>query len=74
MSDLAGFKVHCLELFKKSHNLYGSEALCLFQEFRIPDYIDSRYDELLTFEEKSIVEDINEFIIQCNSAGIPIAS
>ena len=74
MSDLAGFKVHCLELFKKSHNLYGSEALCLFQEFRISDYIDSRYDELHTFEENNIVEDINEFIIRCNSAGIPYAS
>jgi len=62
MSDLTSFKVHCLELFKKTHNLYGSEALCLFQKCRVSDYIDSHYDELHTFDERNIVEDINQYI------------
>ena len=66
MKDSANMKVHCLELFKKKHNLYGSEALCLFQEFNVPDYIDSHYDEFLDLEVGFIVENISDYIAQHN--------
>ena len=63
MNDSTRFKVYCLELFKNSHNLYGSEALCLFQKCGVSDYIDSHYDKLHTCEASNIVKDLNEYIL-----------
>ena len=66
MKDVTNFKVYCLEIFKTTHNLYGWEALCLFQKCGVPDYIDSRYDVLHTFEANNIVEDIYQYILRYN--------
>ena len=62
MTEIVNFKAFCLERYKYAHNLKGSETLRLFEQYGVMDYISSFYDELHTFGEKHIVEDIEEFI------------
>ncbi len=62
MSDIAQFKVFCLERYKSEHQLKGNDAFRLFKEYGVLDYIGSFYDVLHTFGERYIVADIDEFI------------
>lgn len=62
MAEVVRFKAFCLERYKYSHNLKGSEALRLFKQYGVMDYIGSFYDVLHTFGEQYIVSDIDEFI------------
>jgi len=56
------FKVFCLEQYKYSNGLKGSEALCVFNKYGVMEYIESFYDVLHTFGDKYIVSDIEDFI------------
>ena len=62
MPEVVRFKVFCLERYKYAHNLSGKEALRLFNEYGVMDYIGSFYDVLHSFGDKYIVSDIDEFI------------
>jgi hypothetical protein len=62
MPETVRFKAFCLEQYKYAHNLNGSEALRLFMQYGVMDYIESFYDVLHTFGAGYIVSDIDEFI------------
>ena len=62
MPEIVKFKAFCLERYKYAHNLRGSEALNLFKQYGVMEYIDSFYDVLHTFGDKYIVANIHEFI------------
>lgn len=62
MSDIAHFKVFCLERYKAEHHMNGRDAFRLFKEYGVLDYLASFYDVLHTFGDKYIVSDIDEFI------------
>ena len=62
MSKTAHFKVFCLERYKSEHHMKGNEAIQLFKEYGVLDYLNSFYDVLHSFGDKYIVADIDEFI------------
>jgi len=62
MPEIVKFKAFCIERYKNAHNLKGSEALRIFKQYGVMDYISSFYDVLHTFGDKCIVADIDEFI------------
>jgi len=62
MPEIVRFKVFCLERYKHTHGLKGYEALNLFKQYGVLDYLGSFYDVLHTFGDNYIVEDIDEFI------------
>lgn len=41
MSDIAHFKVFCLERYKSEHHMKGKEAFRLFKEYGVLDYLGS---------------------------------
>ena len=62
MSDTAHFKVFCLENYKSKHSMTGKEALRLFKEYGVLDYLGTFYDELHSYGHQYLVADIDEFI------------
>ena len=62
MPEIIKFKVFCLERYKYTHGLKGHEALSLFKQYGVLDYLGSFYDVLHTFGHNYIVDDIDEFI------------
>ena len=62
MPEVVKFKAFCLERYKHTHNLKGSEAFRIFKQYGVMDYIESFYDVLHTFGDQYIVADIDEFI------------
>ena len=62
MPEVVKFKAFCLERYKYEHNLKGIEALLLFKEYGVMDYLDSFFDVLHTFGDSYIVADIDKFI------------
>ncbi len=62
MPEVVKFKAFCLERYKYAHALKGSEALRLFKQYGVMDYLDSFFDVLHTFGDQYIVADIDEFI------------
>ena len=62
MSDIAKFKIFCLERYKSERGINGKEALHLFKEYGVLDYLGSFYDVLHSFGDKYIVQDIDLFI------------
>jgi len=62
MSATAKFKVFCIEQYKTKHGLTGHEAVSLFEQYEVFDYLTDFYDVLHTFGTNYIVEDIEEFI------------
>ena len=62
MQEIVRFKAYCLERYKYIHGLNGREALRLFKQYDVMDYISSFYDVLHTFGDQYIVSDIDDFI------------
>jgi hypothetical protein len=62
MSETARFKVFCLEQYKNAHCISGNEAMCLFKQYGVLDYINSYFDILHSCGGKYIVQDIDLFI------------
>ena len=62
MDKIIDFKVFCLESYKLAHNLTGKEALKVFRDNNVFDYIQSFYDVLHSTGQDYIVEDIDVFI------------
>lgn len=62
MSKTLEFKVFCFESYKAEKNLTGREAMKLFKEYGVLDYLDTCFDVLHTTGRAYIVEDIDIFI------------
>ena len=62
MDKSIDFTVFCLESYKQAHNLTGKEALKIFKDNNVFDYIQSFYDVLHSTGQDYIVEDIDVFI------------
>ncbi|MCL2421212.1 MAG: DUF3791 domain-containing protein [Defluviitaleaceae bacterium] len=62
MPKVVNFKAFCLERYKYEHDMNGRDAMALFKEYGVFDYISSFYDVLHSFGDKYIVQDIELFI------------
>ena len=63
MSETTQFKVFCLEQYKNEHGLNGRDAMRLFKQYDVLNYISSFYDILHSYGGKYIVQDIDLFIL-----------
>lgn len=62
MPETIKFKAFCLERYKYEHNMSGRDAMLLFKQYGVLDYLGSFYDVLHTFGDQYIVQDIDLFI------------
>lgn len=56
------FTIFCLESYKTAHGLTGKEALRIFNQYKVFDYVHSMYDVLHSFGQEYIVQDIEQYI------------
>ena len=57
MDDQLDFLVYCIESYKNAKSLKGKEAIEVFNNYRVFDYINSCYEALHTTGREYIVED-----------------
>ena len=62
MSKIIEFKIFCLENYKFVNKLTGSEAVDLFNKYKVFDYLQSCYDVLHTLGVQYLIDDITEYI------------
>ena len=62
MSKTLEFKVFCFEAYRAEKNLTGREAMRLFKQYGVLDYLGACFDVLHTTGRAYIVEDIDGFI------------
>ncbi|MCT4617879.1 MAG: DUF3791 domain-containing protein [Marinisporobacter sp.] len=62
MDKMIDFTVFCLESYKRAHNLTGKDALKVFDDYKVFDYIKSFYDVLHSTGQEYIVKDIDMYI------------
>ena len=62
MSDNADFIAYCLEEYKTAKKITGKEAITLFKQYDIIDYIVTCYSALHTMGGLAITEDIDSLI------------
>lgn len=62
MSKTLAFKVFCFEAYRTEKNLSGKEAISLFKEYGVFDYLNDCFDVLHTTGREYIIEDIDMFI------------
>jgi len=62
MDRTINFTVFCLESYKQAHQLTGKNALKVFTDNKVFEYIESCYDVLHSTGQGYIVEDIDLFI------------
>jgi len=62
MENRLDFLVYCIENYKNSKSLKGKEALELFNNYHVFDYIDASYESLHTTGREYIVEDLSIYI------------
>lgn len=62
MSETLKFKTYCLESYKQAHNISGKQAVELFRDYGVLNYIDSFFDILHSTGQRYIVEDIDLYI------------
>jgi len=62
MSKEGKFLVYCLEVYRAAKQLTGKQAMELFKQYRVFDYVISCYEALHTTGANYIVEDIDLFI------------
>lgn len=60
--DIAYFISFCIEQYKVEKGIRGSEALALFSEYGILEYLAEHWEILSTQSRQWIVEDIDEYI------------
>ncbi|MCL2832254.1 MAG: DUF3791 domain-containing protein [Treponema sp.] len=68
MSDNADFIAYCLEEYKHAKGITGKEAIMLFKQFKIIDYIVNCYGALHTMGGLAITEDIDSLIEDIKNA------
>ena len=62
MSREGKFLIYCLEMYRAEKNLTGKQAIDLFKQYGIIDYVMSCYEALHTTGTNYIIEDIDLFI------------
>ena len=62
------FLVYCLELYRKEKNLTGKQVLDLFRKYGVMEYVTTYYDSLHTTGWAYTFEDIEEFIVERQTA------
>jgi hypothetical protein len=62
MSEILKFKVFCIEMYKQKNNMSGSEVYDLFKKYKVMNYIENFYEELHSFGDKYLVEDLELYI------------
>ncbi|MCT4687109.1 DUF3791 domain-containing protein [Vallitalea sp.] len=62
MDRIIHFTVFCLENYKQVHNMTGKDALAIFDENEVFDYIKKFYDILHMTGDGYIVKDIDRYI------------
>ena len=62
MSREGKFLVYCLEMYRAAKKLTGKQAIDLFKQYGIIDYVMSCYEALHTTGTNYIIEDIDLFI------------
>ena len=62
MSDEMTFTVFCLEWYKVYRQLSGKEAIKLFSDYRVFDYIKEFYDVLHLTGHDYMVRDIDSYL------------
>ena len=62
MEKEMAFIIFCIENFKVHRNLSGKEALKLFDDYGVLDYLENNYDVLHTTGYQCMNKDIDEFL------------
>ncbi len=62
MSKTLAFKAFCFEAYRAEKGLSGRQAMRLFKEYGVLDYLGACYDVLHTTGRAYIIEDIDLFI------------
>jgi hypothetical protein len=62
MSKEGKFLVYCLETYRTAKNITGRQAITIFKQYGVSDYIMSCYEALHTTGTNYIIEDIDLFI------------
>ena len=62
MSKTLAFKAFCFEAYRAEKNLTGREAMRIFKEYGVLDYLGKCYDVLHTTGREYMIEDIDKFI------------
>ena len=62
MSKEGKFLIYCLEMYRVTKKLTGKQAIDLFKQYGIIDYVMSCYESLHTTGTNYIIEDIDLFI------------
>ena len=60
--DIAYFISFCIEQYKETKGLSGSEAMSLLSEYGVLEYLAEHWEILHTQGRQWIIEDIDEFI------------
>lgn len=61
-SDIAYFVSFCIELYKKEQNITGEEAIKIFDDYRIVEYLTENFEILHTQNHHWLLEEISEQI------------
>jgi hypothetical protein len=62
MSKTLYFKVFCLEQYKNKYRMKGADAMRLFKQYGVLEYLGKHYDVLHSFGAQYLVQDIHGFI------------
>ncbi len=68
MSDNVEFIAYCIEEYKTAKDITGKEAITLFKEHNIIDYIVNCYGALHTLGGLAIAEDIDSLIARAEKS------
>lgn len=60
--QIGPFLVFCLEEFKASQGLMGSQAFDLFEQAGVFDYLRDGYDQLHTLGSAALIDDIRDYL------------
>ena len=60
--EIALFVAFCIEEYGASKGITGEQALDLFSQYGVTDYLNELYDTLHTQGRQWLIEDIDEFI------------
>ena len=62
MENISYFVAFCVEQYKNAKHLKGEEALSLFEQYGVLDYLADNYEVLHTQSYQWILEEIDSFI------------
>lgn len=60
--DIAYFISFCLEQYKNAKSISGSDAMSIFSEYGVLEYLAEHFEILHTQGSQWLIEDIDEFI------------